>query len=685
MNRRQRRGAALPQSPAWLLDPSAGVVPFTGRQAELATLLGWCLNPSAGPVRLVSGGAGAGKTRLARELAGELRPKGWQTQWLCTGAEPDDTPPSRYGLLLVVDEAEPRADLTGLLAWAVRARDRTRVLLLARATGGWLDRLQAAEPPLGELAANAYRLELALADALAPGLAALDVVRGALPWFAERLDRSAPEPERVSFTGLDRARVLDLHAAAIVAVIESGQGRRQRPVPVDAGRALERLLDHERDYWPALAVRRGLRAERNTGRLAQLAAVGGLLGAGTEAEAAELTGRVPGLDPSSAAESWLHPRYPASRWLGPLWPGRLAELHVTRELTASPSLARQCLIRLDHRQARQALTLLAQAAADQPDARRLLGTALTALAEVISGGPAGLEVVIAVVNALPSPSMALAETEASLTSQVIAAAGPGTADRAAWLVSYSRVLALLGRRDEALAAASEAVEIYREEDPGAFRPALAAALTSQATRLDERGRTADALAASSEAVAIYRERGRGAFRPALGAALIAQSTGLLRLERRAAALTAARQSVAIYRKLAAARPGPFRPLAGALALESACLVRLERPADAVAVITEAVAAFRDLAAARPDAFRPELAAALEVQSVGLAGLGRGADALAAAEEATSRYRELEAGWPGAFRSSLAAALTSQSRRLSALGRNDEAEAARREAAEITGG
>lgn len=684
MNRRRRPGAAPGPSPAWLLDPGLGVVPFAGRQAELATLLAWCLDRSAGPVRLVSGGGGAGKTRLALELGRELTTTGWRCEWLRTGDELDDTSPAGAGLLLVVDEAEPRADLADLLAAAARLGDRMRVLLLARATGSWLERLQAAERPVAELAASAGRLELALADALTPGVAALDVVRGAMPYFAERLGVPAYLSQLVNLTGLERARVLDLHAAALLGVIETARGNRRTWVLVDAGRALEHLPSYERNHWRAAATERGLAGGRNAGRLDQFVAVGCLLGAGTQDEAAALAGRLPGVAAWPAAATWLRQLYPAgagNEWLGPLLPGRLAELHVTRELTESPALARQCLTGLDHRQARRALILLARAAADQPDARRLLGSALTGFPEMISGGQAPQQVVMAIASALPSPSLALAEAEASLIGQVIAAAGPGTADRAAWLTSYSRLLARLERRDEALAAASEAVGIYREEDPEAYRPALAAALTSLSDRLAEHGRWEDALAASSEAVATYRARGLSAFRPGLAIALIAHSTCLLRAGRRGDALIAVRQSVAINRKLAAARPGPFRPLAAALTIESTCLGRLGRPADALTASSEAVPAYRDLAAARPDAFRPDLAVALVIHSACLAGVGRHADALAAAEEATSGFRQLTAAHPGRFGAELAMALGRLSSHLSALGRDAEAEAARREAAE----
>jgi hypothetical protein len=62
--------------PASLLEPGLGVVPFTGRAAELAQLEGWCLGDQAGLVRLLTGGGGSGKTRLALELVSRMRSRG---------------------------------------------------------------------------------------------------------------------------------------------------------------------------------------------------------------------------------------------------------------------------------------------------------------------------------------------------------------------------------------------------------------------------------------------------------------------------------------------------------------------------------------------------------------------------------------------------------------------------------
>ena len=71
-----------------LLRPEARVVPFW-RRPELGELLEWCRAPGQSAVRLVTGEGGAGKTRLAIELARELENDGWHAQWVPPGAEPE--------------------------------------------------------------------------------------------------------------------------------------------------------------------------------------------------------------------------------------------------------------------------------------------------------------------------------------------------------------------------------------------------------------------------------------------------------------------------------------------------------------------------------------------------------------------------------------------------------------------
>ena len=240
--------------PASLLDPGLGVVPSTGRQGELAALLAWCRDRSAGPVRLVSGGGGAGKTRLALELRGRLDAEDWRCVDVAAGREADVVAAERRAaagarlLLVVVDYAEARTGLEGLLEAVARDAGQVRLLLVARQAGEWWQRLEAGQQAARELVADAGRAHVPLADAVEPGVAAAEVVRRAVPFFAARLGVPPPDPGLVSVAGQQGARVLDLHAAALVAVLAARERPAGAVVRVDVGMVLDELLGHEKHY-----------------------------------------------------------------------------------------------------------------------------------------------------------------------------------------------------------------------------------------------------------------------------------------------------------------------------------------------------------------------------------------------------------------------------------------------------
>ena len=427
--------------PASLLDPEEGVVPFTGRQREFTALLDWCQSSARGLVHLVSGGGGIGKTRLALELCKELRKQGWRCVEVDVSqgigvvkAEREAAPAAR--LLLVVDYAEAHTDLDGLLSEVARDRGWIRVLLLARQLGNWLKLLEGGQQPVRKMMADASRSHRSLDGVLELEMSADELVRQAMPKFAERLAMTAPEPGRVSVAGQVGARILDLHAAALVAVLTAHEQPADVEVRVDVGMVLEELLGHEKHYWRGRAEASGLLGEVGGLRveieqLWQVVAVGCLLGAATQAEAEALVARVPGMTASQQVARWLGELYPPEgdgHWLGWLRPDRLAELHATRELAASHKLADNCLTDLNERQARQALMLLARASAEHRAARELLEPALYRFPEVLGGIEAPREVMIAVANAIPYPSVALAEAHASIVSRIVVTYPAGTAD-----------------------------------------------------------------------------------------------------------------------------------------------------------------------------------------------------------------------------------------------------------------
>ena len=258
-----------------------------------------------------------------------------------------------------------------------------------------------------------------------------------------------------------------------------------------------------------------------------------------------------------------------------------------------------------------------------------------------------------IANALPDQTLALRELAVGLTERIARSlAGPAAAEAmagpdfevqslyAASLFNLGGRLSELGRREDALAAAQEATDIYRRlaaARPDAFLPDLAMSLNNLGGRLSELGRREDALAAAQEATDIYRRLAAArpdAFLPDLAASLNNLGNRLSELGRREDALAAAQEAVEIRRRLAAARPDAFLPvLAGSLNNLGNRLSELGRREDALAAAQEATDIYRRLAAARPDAFLPDLARSLNNLGNRLSELGRREDALAAAQEA----------------------------------------------------
>jgi len=327
----------------------------------------------------VTGSGGVGKTRLSVELCAQLEPRRWQCVPVGDHAEASALGAIRRRwsgrVLLVVDYAETRIGLRELLRAVATDSGVVRVLLLARSTGEWWDRLGDMEPAVRNLLAEAGAGE-PLPVAVTRELSNDDLFFAAVPVFADAL--GMPAPSGVTLDVRSRAvRMLDLHAAALVAVLRSAGAEGS----VSVTRVLDELLRHEGRFWQGTAKRLGLLAGA-TGMtvttLSYIVAAGALLGAASQSEAVKLLERVPGAVASAKVASWLRSLYPPEptqllggkkEWLGTLSPDRLAERLVVSLLIGSRTLAKQCLTGLNERQALRAVTLLGRAAADQEGAK----------------------------------------------------------------------------------------------------------------------------------------------------------------------------------------------------------------------------------------------------------------------------------------------------------------------------
>lgn len=203
-------------------------------------------------------------------------------------------------------------------------------------------------------------------------------------------------------------------------------------------------------------------------------------------------------------------------------------------------------------------------------------------------------------------------------------------------INLANRLSTLGRREDALEAAEEAVSLYRDlasERSGAFVHSIALSLNNLSNRLSALGRHEDALKAAEEAVSLYRDlvsERQGVPIPVLAISLNNLSGCLNDLGRRIDAFEAAEEAVSLYRDLASEQPGPFAHTLINLANRLSALGRRE---DALKAAKEAVSLRRRLASERPDAFSHDVALSLSVMADRLEELDRLDEALPCDHEA----------------------------------------------------
>lgn len=259
-------------------------------------------------------------------------------------------------------------------------------------------------------------------------------------------------------------------------------------------------------------------------------------------------------------------------------------------------------------------------------------------------------------NAMPKETLALREVAVDLAQTVAEwtrplayeSEDPDALDALARnLNNLSHHLAGVHRRGEALTVGEELVALCRSlatERPDIYRPRLAVALNNLSTYFSELGRYKEAFAAAEEAISLYRDLAKerpDAFRPDLAMALCNLGTHYSELRRYEAALTTAKEATSICRGVVAERPGAFEDRLATTVMNLANRFSdCARHEDALAAGEEAAKISRGLDADCPDAFRSELAKTLRNLSNLRAKCGKHAEALAAGEEAVKIYRQL---------------------------------------------
>ena len=304
--------------------------------------------------------------------------------------------------------------------------------------------------------------------------------------------------------------------------------------------------------------------------------------------------------------------------------------------------------------------------------------------EKIRADSTDLYALIHLSSMMPKQTLELREIAAELDKTIVAKAYPPAGDLrglrqftilADSLHNLSNSFSNLGERENALATIEDAVSLDRELTrilPDVGRPKLATSLNSLSNRLSDLGQREKALAASKEAVEISRDLATSprpdTFLPELANCLNGRSICLHNLGRQEEALAAIEEAVAIRRDLVTGHSDAYRPdLASSLLNLSAYLSNLGWREDALAVSEEATTIGRDLAAASPDAYRPHLVVYLNNLSNHLSKLGQHDEALAVIKEAVALGRDLTAASPEAFRPDLAKSLINLSNRFFDLG------------------
>ncbi|HEX5751169.1 MAG TPA: tetratricopeptide repeat protein [Archangium sp.] len=757
----------------------------SGRADILAELNRWCDEGPTMAVRLIHAEGGVGKTRLAIEWIRQRRAARWAAGFLAATAAEDWLErlwACGQSVVVVLDYAESRQGLQKILQRAQdyrqqegsRALRRMRILLLARNCGDWWTALRQTDTGMGNWLVTTPPHEL-------KPLVTNEVERKEL--FCRAVAAFSPEKTnpiggRPLPTLSDKLfeRVLYLHMAAIAFV----EGCELAP-----NKLMDAILDHEERFWASRATADEVKTSERQWLARQMVAVatlrGGLADRNDARTAAErLLDHTPS-DEEQAVLGLLHRVYERARgemYLPALEPDLLGEAMVLRvaapplkEHRVSANWIERAFPPDDHTSAVQTgLEVLGRASLVSPalmrpwmermlsgllleraslalNAAKSVGlrTAFSPLGEVLADlveAAGDLEVARTLDKAiLPFPTVSLCRI-AEWTQRTLLMAVPESADegiqeeRARRLSELSMRLRALGRKEEALAAAREAVECFsllvqRNPNPllglslstslnyygitlgdmeyweealaatrdavylgrslaeinsDTFLPILAASLTNLGVRLIGMRYWEEALASLREALEHYRllaQRNPDAFLPNLATSLSHLGKGLRSSGHPKEALAATREAVDLRRTLTERNPDAFIPdLVESLIDLGDSLIEMGREDEALAAIREAVDLRRRLAESNPDAFLHDLAASRIDLSHTLRRLGHQEEALDAANKAAVHYRILAEHNPDAFLSGLAASLHNVSAGLYDMDRKDEALATIREAVDL---
>jgi hypothetical protein len=339
--------------PSWWLDPRHQVVPFQSRP-ELTALLDWARDrrPGTKLVKLLCGPGGAGKTRLAFELARRLQHEGWiagvrqpgDRRELQQVAEAITAAVERgHRVFVALDYVEGLGKEIAYLVGKVPPAS-VRILLLARFAGAWWNSFAP-----GDEAKYLVDHEPISISPLAPDSSgSRDRFTSALQEFRRRTqDRLQGQrvPRGLLTEAMRHRDALNLHALALVTALHEHEHGELPEGAIPWTDPLQELVKHERKHFESAGRRLGNLSDELIGQ-ALLAPT--LFAARTADQAVAAVSRIPELaGPATEAARvarLLRDLYPPAqwtlRWWAPLPLDRLAETllqQVLEETTDNPT------------------------------------------------------------------------------------------------------------------------------------------------------------------------------------------------------------------------------------------------------------------------------------------------------------------------------------------------------------
>jgi len=320
---------------AALLRADFEVVPFHMRRKELAEFISWSKRSDSLLIRVLAGDGGVGKTRFARQFAQTLKEdQKWQAGFLSWHPSMERRPTfldeNRKPLLVIIDYADSHANyLSSIVNLLLSRKGKTRILLLARTAGEWLEKVKRQGDPVAQFlqssSTDIYRMH-------GVGETAFErerTLKAAYQAFARKLGESVPDRIPLE-TAPDASNTLHLHAWILSALFG---------MQLDSSDSvLVWLTDRERRFWDDQSRIRGLPSSIDP-LLCEVAALSCTTdGATTEEEALKLVRCSPLASDQpattvTAIAHLFHDLYPGPRWLNPVQPDLVKETIIARFLS----------------------------------------------------------------------------------------------------------------------------------------------------------------------------------------------------------------------------------------------------------------------------------------------------------------------------------------------------------------